>query len=94
MIFLVAERVAQKEILDLDGAKLVLSLKEIPKELPKDPYKLYVMGLNADKTTKDGLMSYMEVVSGEEVESMLFGSNSNVMVSFKEPPGKLKNKDN
>ena len=92
-MFLVAERVAQKETLDLAGAKLVLSLKEIPKKLPIDPYKLHVMGLNTDKHTKDGLVSYMEVVSGEDVESMLFGSNSNVMVTFKEPPGKLKNKD-
>lgn len=45
------------------------------------------MGLS-EKTTKDGLQSYIEVVSDTGVKAMLFGSNSNVMVTFEEPPGK------
>jgi hypothetical protein len=79
--------VSQKESLKLDGTKLTVALKEIPKELPKDPNSLHVIGVS-DETSKDGLMSFMEVVSGEEVESIIFGSNSNAMVTFKEPPGK------
>ncbi|KAK3755409.1 hypothetical protein QZH41_016615 [Actinostola sp. cb2023] len=80
-----AERVSQKESLLLDDAKIGLTLKEIPKVLPKDPYKLHVMDIS-DTTTKDGLTSFMEVASGEEILNMIFGSNSNVMVMFKEPP--------
>jgi hypothetical protein len=45
------------------------------------------MGVS-EKTIKDGLISFMEVVSGDNVKSILFGSNSNAMVTFKEPPGK------
>ncbi|KAK3729577.1 hypothetical protein QZH41_017197 [Actinostola sp. cb2023] len=80
-----AERVSQKESLKLDDAKIGLTLKEIPKVLPKDPYKLHVMDIS-NTTTKDGLSSFIEVASGKEILSMIFGSNSNVMVMFKEPP--------
>ncbi|XP_031556544.1 probable E3 ubiquitin-protein ligase DTX3, partial [Actinia tenebrosa] len=80
-----AERVSQKESLELDGSKLTITLKEIPKEISKDPNKLHVTGIS-EKTNKDGFESFMEVVSGVEVESFFFGSNYNAMVAFKEPP--------
>jgi hypothetical protein len=83
-----AERVVQKESLELDGAKLTTTLKQTPKELPVDQVRVHVMGVS-EKTTKDGLISYLEVVSGEEVVSIVFGSNSNVMVTFIDPPGDL-----
>ncbi|KAK3746699.1 hypothetical protein QZH41_018917, partial [Actinostola sp. cb2023] len=80
-----AEHVSRKESMLLDDAEIGLTLKEIPKVLSKDLYKLHVMDIS-DTTTKDGLTSFMEVASGEEILSMIFGSNSNVMVMFNEPP--------
>jgi len=82
-----AENVSQREDLMVDGANLGIELKALPIVLPKDPYKLHISGLS-DKTTKDCFLSYIEVVSGEEVQSILFGDNANAMVTFLEPPGR------
>ncbi|XP_031563969.1 uncharacterized protein LOC116299450 [Actinia tenebrosa] len=79
-----AEGVVKKEGLQLDGASLITTLKPIPKELPKDQKRFHVMGIS-DRTIRDGLVSFLEVVSGKEVESLLFGDNSNCVVSFTEP---------
>lgn len=69
-----------------DYEDFTAAVQEIPKVLPKDPRRVHVIGLS-DRTSKDGLMSFMEVASDEEVKSMLFGEHSNVMVTFEHPPG-------
>lgn len=81
-----AERVVKRNGLQLDDAILTTILKPIPKELPKDHKRLHVMGIS-DKTIRDGLVAYMEVMSGKEIESILFGDNYNGVVSFVEPIG-------
>lgn len=86
LLSLVAERVVQKENLVLDEAKLTTTLVRDPKNLPTDKRSVHVSGIS-DRTTKDGLMTYMEVISGEEVENVLFGDTCNAMVIFKDPPG-------
>ena len=43
----------------------------------------------SDKTTSDGLQSYMEVVSDAEVLSIEFGQEGSALVTFNETYGKL-----
>lgn len=44
----------------------------------------------SDKTTKDALQSYMEVVSGVEVLTVEFGDQGCALVRFSEAYGKFK----
>ena len=51
------------------------------KKVPKDPLKLLVKGLN-EKTSKDGLLNFMEAISGGEVCDVVFGNDNSALVSF------------
>lgn len=80
--------VVNKGALTLDDAKLKITIRKPVKELPIDTKRLLVKGLS-DKTTRDGLQSYMEVVSGEEVLSIEFGQQGSAAVTFGETYGKF-----
>ncbi|KXJ05535.1 probable serine/threonine-protein kinase DDB_G0271682 [Exaiptasia diaphana] len=75
------ERVSQQTSLNLDGVQLGVRLKS----LPNDPRKVHVMGLS-NRTTTDGLIFFMELASGEEVEDVLLMEDSCGTVTFKRPP--------
>ena len=72
-----------KENLTLDKAKLTVTLRKPPKKLPVDIKRLFVKGLS-EKTTRDGLESFMEVASGLEVSDIQFGEQGCALVEFKE----------
>lgn len=80
--------VANKGALTLDNAELKITIRKPVKELPVDTKRLVVKGLS-DKTTSDGLHSYMEVVSGVEVLSIEFGQQGSAAVTFNETYGKF-----
>ena len=82
-----AQRVANKGNLVLDNAELKVTLRKPVKKLPIDTTKLLVKGLS-EKTTKDGLASYVEVVSGLEVSDIEFGEQGCALVIFSETYGK------
>ena len=77
-----------KEILTLDKAKLTVTLRKPTKKLPVDTKRLFVKGLS-EKTTRDGLESFMEVASGLEVSDIQFGEQGCALVVFKETYGTL-----
>jgi len=72
-----------KENLTLDKAKLTITLRKPTKKLPVDTKRLFVKGLS-EKTTRDGLQSFMEVASGLEVSDIQFGEQGCALVEFKE----------
>lgn len=72
-----------KENLTLDKAKLTVTLRKPTKKLPVDTKRLFVKSLS-EKTTKDGLESFMEVASGLEVSDIQFGEQGCALVEFKE----------
>ena len=72
-----------KETLTLDKAKLTVTLRKPTKKLPVDTKTLFVKGLS-EKTTSDGLESFMEVASGLEVSHIQFGEQGYALVVFKE----------
>lgn len=78
---------SQKKTLELDGVRFTMTLKEISEETPRDPKRLHVKNISSE-ITAGRLSLFMEVISGEEVANVMFGSNSNAMVTFKDPPGK------
>ena len=80
--------VVNKGALTLDDAELKIAIRKPVKELPIDTKRLLVKGLS-DKTTRDGLQSYMEVVSGVEVLSIEFGLQGSAAVTFDETYGKF-----
>ena len=80
--------VVNKGALTLDDAELKKTMRKPVKELPFDTKRLLVKGLS-DKTTRDGLQSYMEVVSGVEVLSIEFGQQGSAAVTFDETHGKF-----
>ena len=80
--------VINKGALTLDDAELKITIRKPEKELPIDTKRLLVKGLS-DKTTRDGLQSYMEVVSGVEVLSIEYGQQGCAAVTFDETYGKL-----
>ena len=67
--------------LTLDKAELQVTLRKPIKKLPIDTMRLLVKGLS-DKTTPDGLQSYMEVASGLEVLATDFGEHCCALVTF------------
>jgi len=68
-------------VLTLDDAELKVTLSKPVMELPIDSKRLVVKGLS-DKTTRDGLKCYMEVVSELEVLSIEFGQPGSAAVTF------------
>lgn len=86
--FLGARGVVDKGGLTLDNAQLKVTIKQPVKKPPIDTTRLAVKGLS-DKTTSDGLQSYMEVVSGLEVLSTEFGQEGCALVTFNETYGKF-----
>ena len=80
--------VVNKGTLTLDDAELKITVRKPVKELPIDTKRLLVKGLS-DRTTRDGLQSYMEVVSGAEVLSIDFGQQGSAAVTFDETFGKF-----
>ena len=80
--------VVNKGALTLDDAELKKTIRKPVKELPFDTKRLLVKGLS-DKTTRDGLQSYMEVGSGVEVLSIEFGQQGSAAVTFDETYGKF-----
>ncbi len=83
-----ARGVVDKGILTLDNAQLKVIIKQPVKKPPIDTTRLLVKGLS-DKTTSDGLQSYMEVVSGLEVLSIEFGEEGCALMTFNEAYGKF-----
>ncbi len=83
-----ARRVVNKGSLTLDNAPLNVTIKQPVKNPPTDSTRILVKGLS-DKTTSDGLKSYMEVVSGVEVLSIEFGQEGCALVVFSEAYGKI-----
>ena len=75
--------VVNKGALTLDDADLKKNIRKPVNKLPIDTKRLLVKGLS-DKTTRDGLQSYMEVVSGVEVLSIAFGQQGSAAVTFDE----------
>ena len=58
------------------------------KKLPIDTMRLLVKGLS-EKTTRDGLISYMEVISEfQEVSDVEFGEEGCALVTFEDEYGK------
>ena len=80
--------VVNKGALTLDDAELKITIRKPVKELPIDTKRLLVKGLS-DKTTRDGLQSYMEVVGGVEVLFIEFGLQGSAAVTFDETYGKF-----
>ena len=72
-----------KENLTLDKAKLTVTLRKPTKKLPVDTKRLFVKSLS-EKTTRDGVESFMEVASGLEVSDIQFGEQGCALVEFKE----------
>ena len=72
-----------KENLTLDKAELTVTLRKPTKKLPVDTKTLFVKGLS-EKTTRDGLETFMEVASGLEVLDIQFGEGGCALVIFKE----------
>ena len=72
-----------KQNLTLENAKLTVTVRKPTKKLPVDTKTLFVKGLN-EKTTRDGLESFMEVASGLEVSDIQFGEQGCALVEFKE----------
>ena len=66
-----------------------VTLKKPAKKISVDTKKLLVKGLSED-TTRDALVSYMEVVSGLEVLDVEFGEQGCALISFAESYGKLR----
>ena len=77
-----------KENLTLDNAELTVTLRKPTKKLPVDTKTLFVKGLS-EKTTRDGLETFMEVASGLEVLDVQFGEQGGALVVFKETYSKL-----
>ena len=71
----------------LDKAKLQVTLRKPVKKLPIDTMRLLVKGLS-EKTTADGLQSYMEVASGLEVSKVDFGQEGCALMTFGDAYGK------
>ena len=80
--------VVNKGALTLDDADLKKNIRKPVNKLPIDTKRLLVKGLS-DKTTRDGLQSYMEVVSGVEVLSIEFGEQGSAAVTFDKTYGKF-----
>ncbi|CAH3019691.1 unnamed protein product [Porites evermanni] len=78
-----ARGVLNKENLTLDNAELTVTLRKPTKKLPVDTKTLFVKGLS-EKTTRDGLETFMEVASGLEVLDVQFGEQGGALVVFKE----------
>ena len=72
-----------KQNLTLENAKLTVTVRKPTKKLPVDTKTLFVKGLN-EKTTRDGLESFMEVASGLEVSDIQFGEQGCALVVLKE----------
>ena len=70
----------------IQQTKLTVSLKTAVKKTPPDPCRLHIKGLS-DKTTADGLMSFMKVASGLDVLNVDFGTQNNAVVTFDGTPG-------
>ena len=70
----------------IDQTELTVSLRPPVKKLPPDPCRLHIKGLS-EKTTADGLMSFMEVASGLDVLNVDFGTQNNAVVTFEGMPG-------
>lgn len=84
-----AQGVIRNSNLTLDNAELNVTLREPVKKLPFDTVRLLVTGLS-EKTTRDGLLSYLEVVSGLEVSDIEFGVQGSTLVTFSKEYGKLR----
>ena len=69
--------------LTLDKVELTVTLRKPTKKLPVDTKTLFVKGLS-EKTTRDGLESFMEVASGLEVSDIQFGEQGCALVVLKE----------
>lgn len=83
-----AQGVLNKGNLTLDDAELKVTLQKPMTKPSTDNMRLLVRGIS-EKTTQDGIQSYMEVVSGVEVTQVQFGEPGCVMVTFAEEYGKL-----
>ena len=80
--------VVNKGTLTLDDAELKKNIRRPVKELPMDTKRLLVKGLS-EKTTRDGLQCYMELVSGVKVLSIEFGEQGSAAVTFDETYSKF-----
>ena len=80
--------VVNKGALTLDDAVLKIAIRKPAEELPIDTKRLLVKG-QSDKTTRHGLQSYMEVVSGVEALSIEFGQQGSAAVTFDETYSKF-----
>ena len=78
----------KKGVLTLDDSELHVTLKKPAKKIPVDTKKLLVKGLS-EETTRDALVSYMEVVSALEVLDVEFGEQGCALISFAESFSKL-----
>lgn len=83
-----AQGVLKKSVLTLDNAELNVTLKKSAEKIPLDTTRLLVKGLS-EETTRDALVSYMEVVSGVEVSDIEFGEHGSSLISFANSYGKL-----
>ena len=83
-----AQGVLKKSVLTLDNAELNVTLKKSAQKIPLDTTRLLVKGLS-EETTRDALVSYMEVVSGVEVSDIEFGEHGSSLISFANSYGKL-----
>ena len=72
----------------IDGCQLKVSLERPIQKLPADPCKLHITGLS-ERTTRDTLMSFMEVATGLEVLGVDFGAKANAIVTFDGAPGRV-----
>ena len=70
----------------IDQTELTVSLRPPVKKLPPDPCRLHIKGLS-EKTTPDGLLSFMEVASGLDVLNVEFGTQNSAVVTFDGTPG-------
>ena len=69
----------------IDQTELTVSLRPPVKKLPPDPCRLHIKGLS-EKTTADGLLSFMEVASGLDVLNVDFDTQNNAVVTFEGTP--------
>ena len=83
-----AQGVLNKGNITLDDAELKVTLQKLMAKPSTDNMRLLVKGLS-EKTTRDGIASYMEVVSGLDVTEIQFGEPGCVLVTFAEEYGKL-----
>ena len=84
----VAEDVSKREH-NIDGQPVYVKLYQAPKPRPNYPNKLKFSNVPT-QVAHENLVSYLESAAKVEVEGILYGDDSSVVVAtFKKEPGKL-----